>query len=143
MQRSAIILITFAVILATLLLQGLTLRRLIRLVGLHEDDDSTREEAAARRMMTNAVLERLEIARRRQEVPAALLTNMTEIYAYAQPHAGDGITPGQQAAYVALRRDLIKAQRNALILSRNNYAISDEVLRRLQRELDLKTAQLS
>lgn len=145
--RGLIIVLTFAVIMVTLLVQGLSLHRLIRWLGLQEDGVAEREEAAARTVMTRAALERLEAARRSGEVPDALLANMTELYAYGllagQAPAGRQISAGERAAYLGLRRDVIKAQRRALIQSRNAEAISDEVMRRLQRELDLQTAQLS
>lgn len=146
-QRELIIFLTFAVILVTLLVQGLSLTRLIRWLGLQEDETLAREEATARAAMARAVLDRLEAARSHSEVPADLLANLSELYAYGllavQAPGGKKITPQDRAAYLALRRELIKAQRRALIQSRNTDTIGDEVMRRLQRELDLQTAQLS
>jgi hypothetical protein len=48
-----------------------------------------------------------------------------------------------QLAFVSLRRELIDAQRRALIRSRNEQTIGDRVMQRLQRELDLQASQLT
>lgn len=56
-QRDLIVLSAFAVVLSTLVLQGLTLAPLIRLLGLTEDEEAERERADARRAMAVAALE--------------------------------------------------------------------------------------
>ena len=58
--RDLIIFLTFAVILVTLVLQGLTLPFVIRALRLEEDDGAAREEAKARLYAAKAALERLE-----------------------------------------------------------------------------------
>jgi monovalent cation/hydrogen antiporter len=59
-QRDLIIFVTFAVILVTLVLQGLTLPVLIRRLGVHGDGCEEREELRGRLVATDAALARLE-----------------------------------------------------------------------------------
>ena len=59
-QRDLIVFLTFAVILATLVLQGLTLPGLIRVLGVSDDGGAEREEAKARIRTAEAALARLE-----------------------------------------------------------------------------------
>jgi NhaP-type Na+/H+ or K+/H+ antiporter len=59
-QRNLIIFVTFGVILATLVLQGLTLPWLIRRLGVQRDDSEAQEEMRGRLRATDAALARLE-----------------------------------------------------------------------------------
>src|SRR4051812_42951943 len=59
-QRNLILFLTFSVILATLVLQGLTLPLVIRALGVHDDGSEAREELVARRRATDAALTRLD-----------------------------------------------------------------------------------
>jgi CPA1 family monovalent cation:H+ antiporter len=59
-QRNLIIFVTFGVIFATLVLQGLSLPWLIRRLGLHRDDSEAQEELRGRLRATDAALTRLE-----------------------------------------------------------------------------------
>jgi Na+/H+ antiporter len=147
--RNLILLLTFAVILATLVLQGLTLPTLIRRLGVHGDDAEQREEVQARLAATDAALERLgelaavewtrddtverlqglyQFRRRRIEARAGMLED-------------DGVED-RSLAYQRLVRELLEAQRHAIVRLRNQGAISNEVMHRIEREFDLEDTRL-
>ena len=62
-QRNLIIFVTFGVIFATLVLQGLSLPWLIRRLGLHRDDSEEQEELRGRLRATDAALKRVKNGR--------------------------------------------------------------------------------
>ena len=56
---------------------------------------------------------------------------------------GDGIDyEDRTGAFMRLRTELLRAERDTLLRLRNERRISDEVLRRVQRDLDLEEARL-
>ena len=59
-QRDLIIFLTYAVILATLVLQGLTLPMLIRVLGVEDDGNAEQRESKARLLAAQAALDRIE-----------------------------------------------------------------------------------
>ena len=59
-QRDIVLFLTFAVIFATLVLQGLTLPALIKLLGVEDDGADEREELIGRRAAVDAALARLD-----------------------------------------------------------------------------------
>jgi len=160
--RGLIIFLTFAVILATLVLQGPTLAPLIRWWGLTEVDSGT-EEAHARRVVAEAGLRRLEQEATRDGVDRATARYLEATYrrrvqrwaARDREHHGeadedharlagvDGTRAERVAmAYRTLRGAMIEAEREALVLLRDQGVIGDDVLRRVQRDLDLETMLL-
>jgi NhaP-type Na+/H+ or K+/H+ antiporter len=146
-QRDLIIALTFGVILVTLVLQGLTLSGLIRVLDLPDDGNDEKEEAQGRALWHALPSNHLEAVRIVSGVPEGWVSYLREWYEY---DAVAGCTPDrrrelrvQLAAFVSLRGDLIDAQRQALIRSRNEQTIGDQVMRRLQRELDLQASQLT
>jgi monovalent cation/hydrogen antiporter len=160
--RGLIIFITFTVILGTLVLQGTTLAPLIRYWGLVETGDET-EEAHARRVMAEAGLRRLEREGGRDGVDRAMVRFLDSTYRRGvqrwsardrerhgqddEDHARlagiDGHRAEQRAAsFRALRAAMIEDEREALIRLRDQGVIGDDVLRRVQRDLDLETMLL-
>jgi monovalent cation/hydrogen antiporter len=160
--RGLIIFITFAVILATLVLQGPTLAPLIRWWDLTERDSGT-EEAHARRVMAEAGLQRLREEAKRDGVDHATVRFLEATYRRgverwaARDRARHGQTDEDHArladidgsraerlatAYRALRAAMIQAEREALVRLRDQGVIGDDVLRRVQRDLDLETMLL-
>jgi CPA1 family monovalent cation:H+ antiporter len=157
--RGLIIFITFAVILATLVLQGPTLAPLIRRWGLTEVGSGT-EEAHARRVVAEAGLRRLEAEATRDGVDRATARSLEATYrrrvqrwsARDRERHGErdddharlaGIDGGRAeqlaSAYRRLRTAMIEDEREALIGMRDQGVIGDDVLRRIQRDLDLET----
>ena len=54
-----------------------------------------------------------------------------------------GANPAKYARYFAITRELLRAERRTAVQLRNENRINDEVLRKLEHELDLSDARLS
>ena len=145
--RAEIILITFSVILATLVLQGLSLGPLIRALNLKEDGSLEREEMQAREHAATAALVRLdEVANEGWPVPEHLDQMRVHYGDRVQRYTKDGTAPECTAeaieVFQRLRHETLTAERLAVIRLRNDGIISDDVLHRLEHELDVEALQL-
>ncbi len=143
-QREVIIFLTFSIILVTLVLQGLTLPSLIRKLGLCEADPLAVAEREARRRMLRAALDYLESMQARENAPEEavwldVMHHYKERYALvdAPPADIEKPTPSQWAEVRDLNSQVREAEREALVKLRFEDHISDRVLRKLERELDL------
>ncbi len=147
--RDLILFLTFAVILATLVLQGLSLPFLIRLLGLEDDGSVEREEVRARIESADAALARLEELAEEEWVREDTAERVRGMYGYRRSRFvarkmgadEDGYEERSQS-YQRLLRELLLAQRNALVRLRNEGTISDEALHRIERDLDLEETRL-
>jgi monovalent cation/hydrogen antiporter len=147
--RNEILILTFAVILATLVLQGLSLPRLLRWLNFAADDAERTEEQRAREAITGVALQYLvsapkgdEIHRRAVEQLQDTYRNRAEGLELAREACPDNPEARYMNALVSLERELIRLQRTALIDLRDRGAINDAVLRRFQVLLDLEEARL-
>jgi len=146
--RDEIILVTFAVILATLVVQGLTLTPLIRVLELGEDRTLELEEARAREDAANAALARLdELAgtpwARREDVDRLRAIYTQRVQRSSPIELGaDNIAARAQAAFRRLRHEVLSTERRVLIALRNQGVISDEILLRLEEELDVEAMRI-
>jgi CPA1 family monovalent cation:H+ antiporter len=145
--REQIILLTFAVILVTLVLQGLSLGPLVRRLGLPEDRTLEREEIHARDEAVRAALARLGQLREREEGLEEELADLRRHYearARTIAERRADVPPSSSLAEAAFKRarfEALGAERRALIELRDRGAISDDVLLDLERELDLEAAR--
>jgi len=150
-DRDLILFITFAVILVTLVGQGLTLPALIRRLGVHEDgSEEEAEELRARLVASRAALERLDELVTEDWTRDETVERVRAMYQFRQRRfkvrAGklddeDGIED-RSIAYQRLMRELYVTQRQALVELRNAGTISNEVMHRIERELDLEDTRL-
>jgi monovalent cation/hydrogen antiporter len=148
-MRNLILFLTFAVILATLVLQGLTLPSLIRRLRLTGDGAEEQEELRARMAATKAALDRLdELASEdwTRDDTVARLHGLFEfrrrrLKARAGIWEDDG-AEDRSLAYQRLVRELLQAQRQAVVRLRNQGVISNDVMHRIERELDLEDIRL-
>jgi monovalent cation/hydrogen antiporter len=148
-QRNLIIFVTFGVILATLVLQGLSLPWLIRRLGLHRDDSEAREELRGRLRATDAALARLEELAAEEWTREDTVERLRRWYQFrrgrlkarAGYRADDG-SEDRSLAYQRLVRELLEAQRRAIVRLRNQGEISNEVMHRIERDLDLEDSRL-
>jgi monovalent cation/hydrogen antiporter len=147
--RDLIIFLAYAVIVFTIVVQGLTLPALIRWLGLEEDDSERQEELIARLAAAEAALERLEELTGEDWTLEDTIERVRGLYEYrlrrfSAQQDGDGTEAieDRSLAYQRLVRELIEAQRRALVQLRKEGAINDEVMRRIQRELDLEESRL-
>ncbi len=141
--RSEIILISFTVILATLVLQGLSLPPIIRLLHLREDDELGQEERLAREHAATAALNRLDQVVTENWVAVEQVERVRLRYLRRLEHltrasvTEDGHAGGSIEIVQRLHHEVLTAERVALIGLRNNGTISDEVLHHLEQELDV------
>jgi NhaP-type Na+/H+ or K+/H+ antiporter len=142
-----IVFLTFGVILVTLVLQGLTLPPLIRALGLAGAKGPESEEDEARKAMVEAGLAHLVEARTKDgEEFEGIYKDYRERYKHrlAKVIGGNdeetGVNPAVYARYVQLGRELLRAERRTVVRLRNEGRINDEVLRKVERELDLSEA---
>ena len=146
--REEIILLTFAVILSTLVLQGLSLAPLIRMLKLTDDGMLEREEAHARGQAATAALKRLEELDGEEWAMADHVERLRTQYAqrarrFAHPTADDPDCSKHGAeAYRRLRHETLSAERRAVIALRDDGIISDEVLHRIEHELDVEALRI-
>jgi Na+/H+ antiporter len=146
--RDAIIVITFTVILVTLVGQGLTLPLVIRALGLGSDEDEGHEEAHARGELVDIALARIGELYEKWPTHRELLDNLRSTYQHRADHAEQHHEDRGSAAeqelidHRAIRRDVIDSQREALARLRDAGAIDDDVLRNIERELDLEELRM-
>ena len=149
-ERAFVIYLTFGVILATLVVQGLSLPLLIRGLGLHDDGASQRQETQARLTAAQAALARLDELASQDEVSQVSAQHLRKHYeaqvrSITKRFKQAGDEPGEDHAmtYQRLQREALQAERSAVIGLRNQGEINDEVLRHIERELDLEEQRLA
>jgi Na+/H+ antiporter len=149
-DRGLIVFLTFAVIVATLVLQGLTLPALIRVLGISDDGGADREDAKARIKAAEAALARLEELLETGEVREQTAERLRGLLGFRRDRFrarfdenDDGSIEEQSLAYQRVMRELLDAERAALVALRNDGIINDNVMQRVQRDLDLEAARLN
>jgi CPA1 family monovalent cation:H+ antiporter len=146
--RNEIILLTFAVILFTLVLQGLSLAPLIHALHLRDDHALEYEEARAREHAAISALARLEELAAEGWPPPEDLDQLRTYYTqrarrFAQPMPNDPNASSQATAVLRrLRHETLTAERRAVISLRNAGIVSDEVLFRIEQELDVEAMRV-
>ena len=149
-ERDLLIFLAYAVVLFTVVVQGLTLPFFIRRLGVTDDgDEEETEELLARIAASDAAIARLD------DLVEADWTREDTIERVRRSHGfrrrrfaarrgeeEDRDYEGRSLAYQRLLHEVIQAQREALIRLRNDGEISSEVMRRVERELDLEESRL-
>jgi len=146
-QRSMIIYLAFCLIVATLVVQGLTLPVLIRRLGLSEPVGMKAEEQEARRVLLREALVHLDRKRSKNRDQSAMLGELIAGYQQrldAMPAEREKRMQGlvDQARRSDAILEVLQAERAALIRLWDEGLIDDEVLRTLQRELDLEESRV-
>jgi CPA1 family monovalent cation:H+ antiporter len=146
-NRALIIFLAFTVIFVTLVLQGLTLPRLVRALGLAAVPESRHEEEDARKEIVQAALTYLEDARKHDEEDFDVVyEDLVGHYQQRLNTLSDceekentlGVKHHKRFSH--LSRELVHIERRTAIRLRNEGKINDEILRQLERELDLREA---
>jgi monovalent cation/hydrogen antiporter len=150
-ERELVIFLAYCVVLFTVVVQGLTLPALIRRLGVVEDGaEEEAEEHAARIAAAEAALEALDGLAEEEWTRSDTVERMRGLYAFRRRRfatlSGDlddeeGIVD-RSLAYQRLMHDVIEAQRAAIVQMRNEGTISAEVMRRVERDLDLEESRL-
>ncbi len=141
-ERDLILFLVFAVILVTLVGQGLTLPLVIRKLGLAPDGDVTHDHVHARGLTTEVALARIEELRAQWPGHLELIDQLRDRYGHRarhdeQHHEDGGAAEQELLEHGHIRREVIDAERRAAFDLHERGVITDEVLRRLERDLDL------
>jgi CPA1 family monovalent cation:H+ antiporter len=143
--RDLILFLTFAVIFATLVVQGLSLPSLIRLLKVVDDGVTDKEERLARVKANQAALAHLDESRNRidSKVYEHVRVEYEDRLRQLEVSAGSNV-PGHdgQSAYRQLSQEALDVERRVILKLRNERVINDEVLRRIQRDIDFAEARL-
>jgi CPA1 family monovalent cation:H+ antiporter len=137
------------VILGTLVLQGLSLPMVIRALGLEPDHGEEREDAKARIHAADAALARLEELLEEEWVGEQTAERLRGLYGFRRNRfasrfddESDGEIETQSQNYQRLRRELLDAERAAVVALGREGRISSDVVNRVWRDLDLEDARL-
>jgi len=152
-MRDEILFITFAVIFVTLVVQGLTLPAVIRWANVHDDGSEELEDLLARRTATAAALARLDELAAQEWTHNDTIERMRGLYRYRErrlnARAGEALEDGEvpdyehrSLKYQKIVRSVLDAQRVAVVELRNRGGISNDVMHRIERELDLEDERL-
>ncbi len=152
--RNLILLLTFAVIVGTLFIQGLSLRAVVRWLGLPKDRSSEEEQLNARIYVTEKVIERLMQMEEQGKCTGAMFDRVRGYY-------GDRIADLQARLEVERGEEqvgspqtfqsvgeqrlwwvLAKVEREALLEMRRNHKIGDDVMHEIERDIDLLEARI-
>jgi CPA1 family monovalent cation:H+ antiporter len=152
-DRDLILFLTFAVILVTLVGQGVTLPAVIRLLGLAKAGErelhaDKREELLARRQAIEAATKRLDqlTAERMlpEDVAGPLKTKLGDRLRHFERTSGQGENQDHRtAAADDIELALITAERECINELYRRGTLKDEARRRLERELDLRESSLT
>jgi NhaP-type Na+/H+ or K+/H+ antiporter len=149
-ERNLIIFLTFAVIFATLVVQGLTLPMLIHRLGVASDGtEEETEEVRARLTAVRAALAQIDALAAEDWTRDETVERMRAMYEYRKrrfaARAGkieDDGYEDRSLVYQQMVQLVLAAQREALVGLRNNGEISNETANRVIQELDLEEARL-
>ena len=148
-ERNLLIFLTFAVILATLVGQGLSLPLVIRALRITADGGSGHEEAHARQATSEAAVARIEELAKEWPGHLELIDALRAQYghraSHAELHHAEGPTGEAEQEVLEhrqIRQAVIEAEREALIGLHERGAVSDEAFRRVERDLDLEELRM-
>jgi CPA1 family monovalent cation:H+ antiporter len=150
-ERDLLIFVTFCVILATLVGQGLSLPLLIRVLGVADDGAGEHQELHARTAAAEAALARIDELADEWPTHLPLIDTLRVQYAHRATHFGehldDGLSEGvalmsaeaeqEILEHRVIRRAVIEAERAVVLDLRQRGDITDETWRRIERDLDL------
>src|SRR5881398_3470951 len=146
--RDLILLLTFCVIFATLVLQGLTLTPLVRWLKVVDDRVTEKEERLARLKANEAALARLEAIESSNRARPKTIERLRSEYEdrirqlrNEAPHE-ESVSRLFSEDFEELAREVLQTERDTVIELRNEEAINDQALRRIQRDIDLAEARL-
>jgi NhaP-type Na+/H+ or K+/H+ antiporter len=147
-ERNLILLLTFAVILVTLVGQGLTLPWALRRAGWDGIELDGDEGTVARAAAYQAGLDEIERARPNWPTHQPLLDRLesglrdrTQHLATEDPEE-TAERRQERVEHEEIQRGVIAAQRTAVIELRDRGEINDETLRAIERELDLEELRM-
>jgi CPA1 family monovalent cation:H+ antiporter len=170
-ERDALLVLTFVVILVTLVGQGLTLPLVVRMLGLDDDDNGRDQELHARTVAVAAAVGRIEQLANEWPGHLPLVDTLRVTYGHRAGHLNekhaheidedgqlreldlglDVLENGHSRLEAAeqellehrqIRRSVIDAERDAVLSLRQRGEITDEAWRRIERDLDLEELRM-
>jgi len=148
--RNLVIFLTFCVILSTLVLQGLSLPLIIRRLGVEGRSDD-HDEREVRLKLAHAALARLNQLGENSTISEQALQRVTTTYQERIQHLNDqladvlGWSPDRERL-IATRRlwlEALRAERQELIKLRRGHQVDEELMHRLEREMDLEETRIT
>jgi Na+/H+ antiporter len=149
--RPQIIFLTFALILVTLVGQGLSLPFVIRALRLEQPRRWSDEEAVARMEAAQSALDRIDEMEQDERASETQLKRLRDLYR-ARFRMCQAVLGGEDpeaaareqriADYGELRRELIGIERGELLSLRGTGRLRDQTLRQIERDLDLEEARI-
>ncbi|MBL7859806.1 MAG: Na+/H+ antiporter [Cyclobacteriaceae bacterium] len=145
-NRDMIIFLTFCVIFVTLVFQGMTLRKLISWLGIKGDDKHIREEEAVRLKVASAIIEQIE-ENYSLALSEAVLNQIKSKYEIRIQRIRKDLneqrmTEAQIDEFQRIQRELLKRERSFVLSLRKEGRINDELVRKIEYELDLEEARM-
>jgi Na+/H+ antiporter len=148
-ERDLVIFLAFAVVVFTVVVQGLTLPGLIRMLDFFDDGKMELKEAKARILAAKAAIDRLEQLRDEEWVREETAERMRALYEYRIRRfkarfddEDDGAIEERSLSYQRLRRMILDAERGEVYRLRREGTIDDPTMHRIERDLDLEDARL-
>lgn len=149
--RPQIIFLTFALILVTIVGQGLSLPFIVRALGLENPRRWSDEEAVARMEAAQSALDRIDQMESDKRANEKQLMRLRDLYR-ARFRMCQAVRAGEDpdvaareqriADYGELRRELIGIEREELLALQSVGRLRDQTLRQIQRDLDLEEARI-
>jgi len=145
-NRDMIIFLTFSVIFATLVIQGISLPHLIKWLGIKPSDEELHEEQQARLKIVTKVIEHIE-ENYSMGLSDEVLNQVKTKYEIRIQRIRKGESVGkiseqQVGDFHRVQREIITVERNMLNAMRKEGHISEEALRKIEYELDLEETRL-
>ncbi|WP_457030778.1 Na+/H+ antiporter [Kitasatospora sp. P5_F3] len=144
--RPLVLVLTTAVVVFTLVVQGLTLAGVVNRSGLAlEPEHTEREEAVTRDGLTRVGLDHLDQLADLEALPETVLARMRRSLTARLDHSADqsdGSPDTEASVYRSLRREVIAVQNAELRRRYDEHRVSSTTRRRLQRDLDLEETGL-
>jgi CPA1 family monovalent cation:H+ antiporter len=147
-QRDLVLLLTTAVIVVTLVVQGLTLEPLVRRAGIALTSDHVRQEyVSARLRLAQVGLSHLEMLSETETAQEFVLTHLRDRWKARIARIEESVLEEPSNSftaemYLGLRRELLAVEGTELARLFESGEITDVTRRRVQRLLDLEHAGL-
>ncbi|MEZ4944233.1 MAG: Na+/H+ antiporter [Cyclobacteriaceae bacterium] len=145
-NRDLIIFLTFSVIFATLVLQGLTMPVMIRWFKIKSDDTHIKEDKEARLNIAFSVIEHIEM-NYALDLSAEVLNQIKSkyeirIHRIQKDALNNKLSDDEVVEFLRIQKELIRKEREEIKKLRKEKKISEEVLRKIEYELDLEESRL-
>jgi Na+/H+ antiporter len=151
-QRDLVILLTFSVILVTLIVQGLSLSPLIRMLDLQPDTSERQEERKAMIKATQTAHQRIQDLSGESWFPQDYARRLDARYhrLVDEMHPNLDHEDEEQVEHIKqaldshrrLREEVLQSMRSTVIEMRDRGEIGDAALHNVERQLDLRAQEL-